>query len=85
MEEKKEIQLLSRWNSLTTLMVNEPNTERFIKGSEIKTLVYIFNAEEKIKVTLRVVVGGIEENAEGKGQIITSPEEVSNEFVIETK
>ena len=85
MQEKKEIQLTEKWNSLTTLLASQLNTETFLKGSEATTVVYIFNATEKIKVTLRVVVGGVEENASGTGQIITSPEDASNEFVIETR
>lgn len=84
-EDKKEIQLSTMWNSLTSLLVEEPNTETFTKGKDAVSLVYIFNAVEKTKVTLRVVVGGIEQNAEGTGQIITSPEDASNEFTIETK
>lgn len=85
MEDKKEIQLTDEWNSLTTLMLDESNTETFTKGSDAVTLVYIFTTEGKAKVTFRGVVGGIEENATKTGYIITSPEECSDEFSVETK
>ena len=85
MEEKKVIQLSDKWNSLTSLLVDEPNTETFTKGSEAITLVYILTAEAKANITFRAVVGGIEENAFGTGYIITSPEECSDEFVLQTK
>ena len=85
MQEKKEVQLSNKWASLTTLMLNEPKTETFTKGSDAQTLVYIFNVKEKTKITIRAVVGGVEENDGKTGYIITSPEDCSEEFVIETK
>lgn len=84
-EEKKEVTLSEKWASLTTLLLDEPSTETFTKGSEAVTLVYIFNVQEKTNITVRVVVGGVEENSSGKGQIITSPEEASDEFVIKAE
>ena len=84
-EEKKEVLLSDNWQSLTTLLLDEPNTETFIKGKDILTLVYIFNAEEQTKVILRAVVGGTTENASKTGKIITNPEQASSEFVMQTK
>jgi len=84
-EEKKEVVLTSDWQSLTTLMLNEPNTEIFTMGSEAESIVYVFTSEEKVIITLRAVVGGVEDNAQGTGKIITSPESCSDEFVIKTK
>ena len=84
-EKKKEAQLSESWQSLTTLLLDEANTETFVKGSEAVTVIYIFNTEEESKITFRVVVGGIEDNASGTGKIITSPEDCSDEFVVKTK
>lgn len=84
-EEKKEIQLTENWQSLTTLLLREPDTETFTKGKDAGSLIYIFNAEEKTKVILRAVVGGITDNANKTGKIITNPEPASAEFEIETK
>ncbi len=84
-EEKKEVTLSQEWSSLTTLLLDEPNTETFTKGSDAVMLIYIFNVEEKTKVTFRAVVGGIEDNATKTGQIITSAEACSQEFEISTK
>jgi len=85
MEEKKEISINENWNSLTTLLIDTPNTETFTKGSDAVTLVYIFTSQDKAKITFRAVVGGIEENAYGSGYIITSPEACSDELVLEMK
>lgn len=84
-EDKKEVVLTKEWKSLTSLLLEEPNTEKFTKGSDAIALVYIFNVEEKTKITLRAVVGGIEDNATKTGQIITSAEACSKEFDLETK
>ena len=84
-EEKKEIFLTKDWQSLTTLMLETPDTETFTMGQDAVTIIYIFLAEEKIEITLRAVVGGIENNAKGTGKIITSPESCSEEFKIKTK
>ena len=80
--EKKEVVLSNEWKSLTTLLLDEPDTEQFTKGSDAITLIYIFNVEENAKVTFRAVVGGVEDNASKKGKIITSAEECSSEFVV---
>ena len=84
-EDKKEVSLTENWQSLTTLLLDEPNTETFTKGKDAITLVYIFNAKQPVKITLRAVVGGITDNAYKTGKIITNPEAASNEFVINTK
>ena len=84
-DEKKEISLTSDWQSLTTLLLDTPNAETFTMGSEAVSLIYIFTSDESATITLRAVVGGIEDNAFGTGKIITSPEKCSSEFVITTK
>ena len=84
-EEKQEVLLTEEWQSLTSLLLKIPNSETFTKGKEAISLVYIFNAQEKVKVFVRAVVGGITDNAFKTGKIITNPEPASNEFVIETK
>jgi len=81
-EDKKEVSLSSDWKSLTTLMLEIPNTETFTIGREAVSIVYIFTTSERVVITLRAVVGGIEDNAFGTGKIITSPEVCSNEFVM---
>lgn len=85
MKERKTMSLSSEWQSLTTLLVEEENTEEFVKGEEAVMKTYIFTSKQVGSVTFRAVVGGIEENASGKGYIITSAEVCSNEFNVEIK
>ena len=81
-ESKKDIMLTNDWQSLTTLMLDEPNTEILTVGSDAETIVFVLNSREKVSIAWRAVVGGIEDNAFGTGKIITSPESCSDEFVL---
>lgn len=82
---KKEVSLTTDWQSMTTLLLDEINTEEFVKGSEAVPIVFIFTTTEPIVITLRVVTGGVEDNASGRGQIITSTEICSKEFSLDLK
>ncbi len=85
MQERKVVSLRSEWQSLTTLLLDEKDREMFVKGEDAVMKTYIFSSKQTGAVTFRAVVGGVEENASGKGQIITSPEVCSNEFSVEIK
>ena len=85
MEERRVISLNKEWQSLTTLLVSEKDSETFVKGKDAVTLTYIFTSKQVGSVVFRAVVGGVEKNASGKGQIITSPEVCSNEFVVDIR
>ena len=84
-DEKKTISLNKEWQSLTSLLAKEEGSETFVKGKDAVCDVYIFTSKQTGTVTFRAVVGGVEENASKKGQIITSPEVCSNEFSVEIK
>lgn len=86
-QEKKSIAFgeADRWYSLTTLLVNADNkfnTEEFEEFGEALTKTLLFNSQEKIKLTFRVVVGDIEPNIHGSGEVLTGSTVVSNEFVL---
>lgn len=85
MQEKKVVSIDKEWQSLTTLLLDEKDTERFVKGADAVMTTYIFSSKQTGTVVFRAVVGGVEENASGKGQIITSPEVCSNEFCVDIK
>lgn len=72
-----------RWYSLKSLLCmaeNRPNTEKYTKFGEALTETYIFNSSEKIKLTFRVVVGDIEPNIQGSGEVLTGSMDISNEY-----
>ncbi len=74
-----------RWYSLTTLLAsadNKPNTEKFETFDQALTKTLLFNSGEKINLTFRVVVGDIEPNVHGSGEVLTGSTQVSNEFVL---
>ncbi len=86
-QEKKSIAFgeKDRWYSLTTLLAfadNKPNTEKFEEFGQALSKILLFNSKEKIKLTFRVVVGDIEPNVQGSGEVLTGSTEVSNEFIL---
>ncbi len=77
-----------KWYSLTTLFVlaeDRPNTETFEEFGQSLTKTYLFNSEEKINLTFRVIVGDIEPNIHESGQVLTGSMDVSKEFVLKIK
>ena len=74
-----------KWYSMTFLLAmaaNKPNTEQFDKFGEALTQTYIFNSTERIKLTFRVVVGDVEPNVQGTGEVLTGSMNISKEFVL---
>ncbi len=77
------------WYSMTHIF-NEAdestvNGDKFEKIEDALTKTYLFNFDGSIKVTFRVVVGDIEENSEGNGEILVGSQPVSNNFTLKIK
>lgn len=76
------------WFSLTTLIceasdkVGEENFEKF-KDATGKT--YLFNYDGNLEITLRVVVGDVEDNSSGTGQILVGSEPISDQKTLKIK
>ena len=86
-QEKQSIAFAEKdkWYSMTFLLAmaeNKPNTEQFDKFGEALTQTYIFNSTERIKLTFRVVVGDVEPNVQGTGEVLTGSMNISKEFVL---
>ena len=77
-----------KWYSLTTLFVmaqDKPNTETFEEFGQALTKTYLFNSSDSKALTFRVIVGDIEPNIHGSGQVLTGSMDVSKEFVLKIK
>lgn len=77
------------WYSLTHIF-NEADTtnvrgDKFERYEDALTKTYLFNFNGEIKVTFRVVVGEIEENSEGNGEILVGSQAVSDNFTLKIK
>jgi len=72
----------TKWKSLTTLMLTEPDTENFDIYEDVQSKTFIFNSSEKVELTFRVVVGEKLENASKKGYILSNSKEISDEFIL---
>ena len=73
----------TKWNSLTTLVAianDQKDTEVFKKYKNMQSITYIFETDESLTLTLRVVVGEAIENATNTGFILSNSKGVSNEF-----
>lgn len=78
----------TRWNSLTTLMVEgegKSGTETYEKYKMVQSKTYVFISPEEATLTFRLVVGEPEENSLKTGYILTNSKEVSNEFKLKLK
>ena len=86
MKESLEIDISgTRWNSLTTLMVNAsgaPDTEEFAIYKEVQSKTYIITAPKEVYITFRVVVGEAEENSKKTGYILSNSKEISEEYKV---
>lgn len=73
----------TKWNSLTTLLVNakgKADTEVFEVYKKVQSKTYIITSEKEVTLTFRVVIGEAEKNSKGTGYILTNSKEVSDEF-----
>ena len=83
-----EIDDYDEWYSLTNLIAiskNKEGKETFEKFSEATGRTYLFNYDGEIEITFRVVVGDIEENSQGSGQILVGSEPISKQFTLKIK
>ena len=79
------------WYSLTHIFAEEGNEEdvkkreTFEKYEEVIGKTYLFNYDGKMTITLRVVVGDVEENGDKTGEILVGSEPVSEQFKLKIK
>ncbi len=77
------------WYSLTHIFneSNETNIngDKFEKFEDAVSKTYLFGFDGDIKITFRVVVGEIEDNNEGNGQILVASQAISNNFTLKIK
>lgn len=76
------------WRSLTTLISigeGKEGEEEFERFKDIAAKTYIFNSDEPVNLTLRVVVGEVEDNTSGNGQILVGSEVISKQFTLKIK
>ncbi len=83
------IEDFDEWYSLTHIFNEADKTsvrgDSFEKYEDAVNKTYLFNFEGEIKITLRVVVGEIEENIDGDGQILVGSQPVSDNFILKIK
>lgn len=86
MKESLDIEIPdTKWNSLTTLLVNakeKPDTEIYDICKNIQSKTYIITSNKDVVLTFRVVIGEAEENSKKTGYILTNSKEISDEFKI---
>ena len=76
------------WFSLTALICranDKAGEESFEKFKDITGKTYLFNYDSTLEITLRVVVGDIEENSQGTGQILVGSEPISSQKTLKIK
>ena len=76
------------WYSLTTLIAEAKGLqgeEEFEKYSEATGKTYLFNYDGELKITMRAVVGDIEDNSSGTGKILVGSEPISSQFNLKIK
>lgn len=73
------------WNSLTALKADAiglAGHEEFEQLKDAVSHIYVFNVSKPCKLTFRVVVGMIAENAQSTGFVILNTEPISDDFVL---
>ena len=76
------------WFSLTSLICygeGKEGQEQFDKFSESYQKTYLFNYDGKLNLTFRVVVGDVEDNINGTGEILLGSEVISKQFTLNIK
>ena len=76
------------WYSLTSLIATAEDRqgyEEFEKFSQSSAKTYLFNYDGNLEITFRVVVGDVEENSAGTGQILVGSEPISDQFTLKIK
>lgn len=76
------------WFSLTAIFAEaegKTGQENYEKYQDALTKTYLFEYQGDINITFRVVVGDIEENAQGTGEILVGSEPVSDNMTLKIK
>ena len=90
-EEKIEYEIkdYDEWYSLTKIFADAKeetkDKEKYEKYEDALTKFYLLNYKGDIKVTLRAVVGDIEDNKDKSGQILVGTDRVSDNFTLKIK
>ena len=84
-----EIKDFDEWYSMTQIFSDADQTSvrgaKFEKFENVLSKSYILNYDGYIKVTFRVVVGDIEENSTGDGEILVASQAISDNFTLKIK
>ena len=73
------------WYSMTSIFAvgeGKKDGEVFEPMKEVRAKSYFFNSEQSQNLTLRVVVGDIEQNSTGTGYILVGSEAISSHFTL---
>ncbi len=77
------------WYSLTHIFAEEKegvkSKEKFEKYEEVIGKTYLFNYDGKMVITIRVVVGDVEDNGDKTGEILVGSEPISEQFKLKIK
>ncbi len=76
------------WFSLTSLICEakgQTGQESFEKFKDATGKTYLFNYDGNLEITLRVVVGDVEDNSAGTGQILVGSEPISDQKTLKIK
>lgn len=76
------------WYSMTAILAEKDGKqgqEKFEKYEDALTKTYLFQYDGDIKITFRVVIGEIEENSAGTGEILAGSEPISDNFTLKIK
>lgn len=92
-EEYKEDMRLSlgdkdKWQSLTTLIVNEnklPDTEDFMKFKDAVDKTFIITTSKSANLTFKIVVGDKFKNSLETGYLLANQEDISKDFKLKLK
>ncbi len=78
------------WYSMTHIFAKEgkdgvQSLDKFEKYEEVIGKTYLFNYDGAMTISIRVVVGDIEENGSNTGEILVGSEAVSDQFKLKIK
>ncbi len=79
---------IDEWQSMTSIIAllnNSEGQEKFMKFEQASAKTYLFNFDKSIEITMRVVVGDIEDNIENNGEILVGSEPISKQFTLKIK
>ncbi|MBQ8444361.1 MAG: hypothetical protein IJX25_03315 [Clostridia bacterium] len=73
------------WYSITVIFAEfqgNEGKEKFEKFDDVLSKSYFFHSQQSQEITFRTVVGDIEQNSAGTGEILVGSEPISNQFTL---